>query len=372
MEDLGIEQNGESEWHGDKNQTPRKITIHSDKINMNANGVIHFVKDEARQGGLDAYIDKVLVKEVRTAEMDTRVTRAAAKLACDIFLVDKWTEYVDIVNKSDLHNKPSKLQPIPKGWGGDPFDFVIHPTGLQRLKSVYKNSASIVLDMLDSAFRPTDIYNVIKELYEEKEGKDLPPNIRLPIASAVTNIKILNRQSQMINKITGGPMAQNLSLWSGPALNDLLEAERLCAQVLGTQEVDGEIGRDIAGAQIIRILEAKILASTLETKPPDKGDALKIVFDPESKTRPLYEARSFLLGPEFNYKQGHLQALQGGDISFTIADNPFAEDNYNDLIKMLRSNDQSGQLDAKTLQRIGSMIRMGNSIANALGLVGSR
>lgn len=372
MKDLGIEQNLESEWHGDKKQTPRKITVDIEKINTEPSGVVHHVKDEAKQGGLDAYIDKVLVNEVITTETDTRVTRAAAKLACDIFLVDKWTEYFDIVNKSNMDDKPSKLQPISKGWGGDPFDFVIHPTGLQRLKSVYKNSASIVLEMLDSAFRPVDIYETIKDLYKEEKGEDLPPVIRLPVASAVTNIKTFNRQSQMINRITGGPMAQNLSLWGGPALSDLLEAERLCAQVLGTQEVDGEIGRDIAGAQIIRILEAKILASTLETKPPDRGDALKIAFDPDAKTRPLYEARSFLLGPEFNYKQGHLQALQGGDVSFTIADNPFAEDNYNDLIGMLRSNDQTGTLDAVALQRIGSLIRMGNSIANALNLVGGR
>lgn len=374
MKDLGIEQNGESEWHGDKNQTPRKIIIHNDEINMDVNGVIHFVKDEAKQGGFDAYIDKVLVKEVRTTEVDTRITRAAAKLACDIFLVDKWTEYFDIVNKTDISNKPSKLQPIPKGWGGDPFDFVIHPTGLQRLKGVYKDTDVVVLDILDSGLRPVDIYEKLEEIHQRKKGDSLPPKIRLPIASAVTNIKTLNRQSQMINKITGGPMAPNLSMWSGPALNDLMEAERLAAQVLGAQEVetgDG-LGQAIAGAQIIRIYRAKLLANALETLPPDVGDALRIVFDPESKMRPLYDARAFLMGPEFNFKQGHLQALQGGDFSFTIADNPFARKELDELLNLLKSNDQSGKLNATLMQRIGSSIRMGQSIANALGLVGSR
>ena len=374
MKDLGVEQNGESEWHGDKYQTPRKISFDSDGVNMASNGAIHYVQDEGKHGGFDAYIDKVLVKEVKTTEVDTRVIRAAAKLACDIFLVDKWTEYLDIVNKSNMSNKPSKLQPIPKGWGGDPFDFVLHPTGLQRLKGVYKGSDVVVLDNLDSGLRPVDIYEKLDRVHMSKKGDILPSKIRLPIASGVTNIKTLNRQAQLINRVTGGPMAPNLSVWSGPALNDLMEAERLIAQVLGTQEVetgDG-LGQAIAGAQIIRIYQAKLLANALETLPPDSGDALRIVFDPDSKMRPLYDARSFLMGPEFNFKQGHLQALQGGDFSFTIADNPFAKKELDVLLELLKSNDQSGKLNATLMQRIGSGIRVGQSIANALGLVGSR
>ncbi len=380
MSDAGLSQNVNSEWHGDNLQTPSELTFSKSKQSIAQHSqLVGYLKDMSSLGGFEGYINEILLREVNVSDSDMRIKKAAARIACDIFLVDKYTRWSSEVSDASVVNL--KLQPCVE-WGGDPLDAVIHPTGLQRIKGVYSGSDSKVLDLIDEAFRPTQIYESLQKKHLRITGKSLSPSIRPPFPSMVTNIKTLARYTQALGKITGGPMAPNLSVWGGPAMNDLAEAERLIAQVYGGQKIDDipdgasptgtrkyEVGKEIAGASIITIFEAKALATSLESSAPGSADVAQMVFDPDSKTRPFFEARTFLLGQNLNYKGGHLEALQGGDFNFVIAGNYYAQKHFDELMRLIQTNDQTGKVDIKKLNAISGALKIGQAIARAAGLV---
>jgi hypothetical protein len=392
MEDAYIDQGPDSEWVGGTPNVVRLEKLNVESIRENSQ-LVKYLRNEAKRddkkdakgGGLQGYIEGFLLPKINLGEgVDDRVKIAAARIACDAFLVDKWTRWVDLITEqgaTELDKDTAlKLQPMEQ-WGGDPLNAVLHPSALPRMKKVYTGRDSVVLDLVDSAFRPMDIYDNLSERYLNGCHKKLPDNIRLPVPSMVTNLKIYAKYSTALDKFVGGPMAAGIPAWTPDVLNkDLAEIAGLIRDVYGVQEmtvkeksgedVPFEVGKHIAGAIMMRLLYTKALAATMESAKPGFGDKMEIILDPKNRDRPFLDVRATLFGIKLNGSSGFIKGVVEGRLDLVVWQNMFdAEKYYLNLRNLLETNDQRGGAYADTLHTLGVITNSLSSIGRAFGVV---
>lgn len=406
MEDAGI--TDLEEWHKvDSKWYSSRWNV--DKEKAFAGKLIEYLK---LKHSLNEYVDEVLLasdedgfkrecqekygkkdkrgKEVREG-VGNRVRWAAAKLACDAFLVDKYTrwqfqlenmtedERKEAEKMSDETQKKDKLKALEKqkgvlkdmkpfpGWGGDPLRAVLEPSFLPgRIKKVYQEEDKVILDMTDLAFRPVDIFN--KE--EELKGKLLP-------ASMVIHLKEYARYSDALWTFLGTSRAIAIPQWTKEVMGkDLPTIAELLDQVYGgIDEPKSEtgkhpIGKHIVGAMMARILQCKALATAIESARPGFKENLILLFGETKTARPFLEIEQFLWGPNLDAKMGFLVSLAAGRTRFVFKDNDFgAEKTLKDTAEILLTNDQGPEerRRAKTLNQIGFVLDAIKAIAAAEG-----
>lgn len=343
---------GETEW----NPSIVELNAKASEIIKNS-PLIKYLKNKAEEGGFDKYIEDVLLEEdsedwVREKERknfkeDSR--KAAARLACDVFLIDKWTRWESLITEEEKENpvKPKlKLQPLDD-WGGDPLKNIIEPSFLARLKGVYPGKDSVILDWMDMAFRPEDIFKK-----QEKEKRVVP--------SMVTNLKKLSRYDKAVSAFLGTSMATGIATWDRETQEQLPKIAELLSQIYGSKLED----RHLVGAMVMRILYTKALASAVESSKPGFSEKMSIVLTPEDKERPFYGVMHFLYGEKLDAKSGFIQKLTGGRLRLVIKDNKYGAENiYKELWKLLNSNDQTGKTNARFWNTIGFAFDVADAVA---------
>jgi hypothetical protein len=120
------------------------------------------------KGGFPALIDEILLPEVDVSDLGSFKKSqlvGAARLSADAFLVEKYTTW-EFFNNEDL----GIWKPDP-GWGGDPFRPILEPSFLtHKVKGMYQGPGSEeVLEIINLAFRPTDVLDAIPTTYAVNE-----------------------------------------------------------------------------------------------------------------------------------------------------------------------------------------------------------
>lgn len=299
-------------------------------------------------------------------KVDTTALWAAAKLACDAFLVDKYTRWeyslmsdqqIEGIEDDDL-----KLKPFA-GWGGDPLRSVLQPSFLPRIiKGVYKDEDEVIMAMTDWAFRPDDAFKKYPELI-----KPIP-------ASMVGHLKHYVRWSDALYTFFGSSMADNIPNWTPRTVEeDLPKIARLLFQVYGAKEgkkdKEGKpfynipekfpIGRHMVGAQIARIISAKALAVALESRKPNFREIAADLFDSEGKNRPFLEVMRFVWGQNLDARSGLIAKFAGGQLRLVFKDNKFNADvPLREAWETMRSNDQDPRTrgKARTINAVGFVL----------------
>lgn len=313
--------------------------------------LIEYLKKSAKLGGMDGYVTKVLLAE--DSDYEKRMAselygengdlarHAAAKLAADIFEVDNLTRWTYAIDPGgDL-----RLAPV-RNWGGDPFAYLVDPTLLPRkIKKMFRSEVGRkVLDLLDGAFHPDDIFGgqkVGNTILDRFYNKYLVP------ASAVCNLKNMNRICKAMFAVVGGSRGSTIPSLDQNGLGSIMAAlEELDQVYTGVErrredeKLPENLRGHVMGLLLARIVLAKLLAATLET--PRPGLAEKISgFDVSSKL-PLQDVLIALWGPKpYDMKAGMLANLQGGRTSYVIKGNIFGAEKLIDEAKQLAiSNDQ--------------------------------
>lgn len=350
--------------------------------------LIEYLKNSADNGGFSSYIEKVLLKtddpddlmKVTERGFGEEEKLAAARIACDAFLVDKWTRWEDLITEgnSGLSAKLS-LQPESE-WEGDPLKSILKPTSLPRLKKVYTGADEIILDFVDKALKPDDIFSKVQAEYSDGERYEKVAEVHPLIPSMVTNLKAYSRLSDATYKLFGGSMSDGLPNWSSKTVEELPQIANLLVQVYGTktikdtqEEEDIPIGKHIVGDMMMRILYAKTLATTVESRKPGFRQKIGIIFNPESKTRPFLEVMQYLYGPDLDARRGFIQSLIGGRTRLKLKGNFFeAEKFYKSTYNLLQTDDQGGGAEARTLNAIGLAFDLADAIREGFGIGGKR
>lgn len=358
-------------------------------------------------GGFDGYVDYLVDQDDERFRMDLisdglvtahneddlSLRRAAAKLACDAFLVDKFTEWEYKItgenqDEEEVYGKNSALFMFPtEGWGGDPLRAILEPSFLpRRIKKVYSGQDGAILDMADEAFRPSDIFGLPGETALLGD-KVIPP-------SMACHLKNYARYNDALWRFVGGSRAGGIPQWSDKTMGEELPSmAELLDQVYGgidirkdiekLEEIErkralnddekrrkrqledlrrriprnsqGEevaIGKHIVGAMITRILEAKALALTSESLRPNWQDNFQFVFGEKQVARPFYKIEEFIWGKDRKVKDGFLVSLASGRTRIVFQGNLFgAEKTMTDVWQLISTNDQdpNGRNKAKTL-----------------------
>lgn len=321
----------------------------------------YLVKGKDYKGGFDAYVKEILLPG------DNDFSHwAAAKLACDAFLVDKFTRWEYEITGGKNPKPEDELMIMPfAGWGGDPLRAILQPSFLPRvIKGVYSDEDKAIMDMTDAAFRPDDIF--------AKLGNIEP----IPV-SMVGHLKDYARYNDALWKFVGGSRAPAIPAWTSKIMNEELPAiAELLDQVYGGKgEKDyPDTGKHLVGAMMARILETKALATTAESSRPGFKDNMKILFnvgDPK-EARPFLEVEKFLWGPDLDAKRGFLASLVGSRTRLVLNRNYFgAEERLKNVWELLYTNDQDpkGRGKATLLNRVGFILDITNVIAKLTGKV---
>ncbi|MEK7187073.1 MAG: hypothetical protein AAB690_02130 [Patescibacteria group bacterium] len=392
LRDAGVKV--DNEW-SDDGKIQRKIHLDDGVINgdhpdnsMVRRGELvlaEFLRDEpvdggGYKGGYDAYINEVIKQEDEggsslfvgvSDEIQARRLRwAAAKLACDVFMVDKQPEWEWLIDKKG--KTPMKVMPFA-GWGGDPLRANLEPSFLPRaIKKVYLKPEhggvgdDVILDMVDNAFRPNDIFERLHSAVD-------------PIpASMVGQLKTYARYNDALWTFLGGSRAGAIPQWTKETMESLPTMAELLDQVYGGSKpkegvvLDGEeisknVGKHILGAMIARILECKALAATVETAKPGVKDVFKLIFGEKDEERPFFTVMKFIWGPDLDSRAGFLSSLAGGRTRVVFRENKYgAEERLNNTWGILLTNDQSPNR-AKTVILHG--VRTGVRIATIVSQV---
>ena len=384
MEDAGLVYDKDHEWHevdvdGKKTWMASTVELARDAKNLRERSLLlEYVGKEAEGGGFQKYIDDVLVKlkDPKVDGLEGNVKMTAARIACDFFLVDKWTRWEDELQEHDEKRADGKsinlkLQPR-KEWGGNPLKSILKPTFLPRLKKVYSGEDERILDLVDSALKPDDIF---AQVLRDKGTYKNVLNVHPVIPSMVTNLKTLSRLSDATYKVFGGSMADGLPNWSPKMMQEELPSmANLLTQVYGSpltveERASGRevpMGKHLVGAMMMRLLYVKAIATAVESSKPGFTGLVKFGLDPESKDRPFMEVMYFLYGPNLDAKSGFIQSLAGGRTRLVIRDNMFnAEKTYTAIYEVLRTNDQTGGKSSKAAK----YLRLGAAIGGFLGEV---
>src|SRR3990167_4225796 len=272
---------------------------------IDTNSLIYYFHGDARNGGFETYMRDALlrrdtprsIKKKFGGNIPYTIRWAAARIACDAFLVDKFARWsfqltsIDedgvIKRESDIYDNSLKLAPT-RDWGGDPFTNIIQPSFLPRqIKKVYEGEGAQILDMVDKGFRPDDIFFGGDEKLAEK--------ILHP--TAVENLKNIIRFNRAVGLFFGSSRAAGVSEYNMRALGDSLkDIGELLAQIYDDKE--------IVGAMIARLVLAKAEAARSSmVNPPFFVDVFGPLTDPRA-TQPLREMRDYLFGTKLDWRSG--------------------------------------------------------------------
>ncbi|MDD3679249.1 MAG: hypothetical protein PHX72_00080 [Candidatus Shapirobacteria bacterium] len=274
--------------------------------------------DDGRyRGGINSYIEEVLMENEKNGF--SRAERwGAAKLACDLFLVDSFTKWEYRINKEGQIEKTG-FKPSA-AWGGDPFRAILEPSFLpKRIKGVYSGRLSpedeFIFDKIDKAFRPDDIFSVVQE----------DPRIKPLEASATIDLKAYSRWSAALWKFLGGSRADGVPKWDQESCSGLKEIAELLDQVYGGQSEDHpRESKHVVAAMMARIINIKAFAITMERlKPGFREKALIFLGHGIEETRPFLNAETFIWGPKLDASSGFIRELSGSRTNFAFKDNKY-------------------------------------------------
>jgi hypothetical protein len=107
-------------------------------------------------GGFDAFIREVLLP--RAEDYNNLELVTAARMACNAFLVDKYTQWEYLVNR--VRQETFEIKPTGRDWGGNPFISCLVPSFLVHdVKRMYQGVGEAVAEEIDDAFFPEEVFN---------------------------------------------------------------------------------------------------------------------------------------------------------------------------------------------------------------------
>lgn len=308
------------------------------------------------------FVAKCEADEKQEKREDWLIRTGAARMACDLILVDKWTNFeCELTNAKD-YAKPSwkdeyLLKPS-EGWGGDPLRLVKQPSFLTRIiKQAYKDFPE-VLDMVDLAFQPNDIWPQTKGLTS------------IPV-SIVGHMKDYGRWHQALAAFLGdsrGGGIPNISIRDLQEKLDGVVFDKLDT-VYGAKS--GEDRKEVLGAIMARILRVKALAATMETVPLGFKQALRYVVadQKEIEDSPYRQALKEIWGRNYDSEEGLLRKWASGRTGAIFGDNKFgAEADLDHAYRMLLNNDQHGSRGkAVALEMSRAFIKAAQTTSDVFG-----
>ena len=394
MQDAGLSSDPKYEWHrkeGKGKWVLRQIMFNNEDegkgIREARKGkLVGYLKEKADEGGFNAYIKKELLGvDPSGTAAELGVTNdmrwSAARLACDAFLVDKFTEWEYKITggsrtDDELRNFMSGAagidNPDPeseedtdklrmgsiypfKGWGGDPLRAILQPSFLPRvIKGVYKSEGDrVILDMFDDAFRPEDIFN-----NQNKAREYLPPTM-------VGHLKHYARHSEALFTVLGDSQAGALPLWSRKTMEDeLMSVASLLNQVYGNKNDKQDVpnlGKHIVGAMMARILHTKALAAAVESPKPGFPQKAREIFDPKGG-RPFSDVKQYLWGLNLDNVRSFLGSLTGPRFRLVLEGNAFGA---NADIKAVQGILTTSEQDMDARKRFGNRRLLGFALSLA-------
>jgi hypothetical protein len=323
--------------------------------------LVYYLHNDAENGGFDKYINRLLGRDTKERfkkagikkKLPYSVRWSAARIACDAFLVDKFTRWsfqitcIDergdinredyIYTTKDGKRDSLKLTPTIK-WGGDPLTNIIQPSFLPRqIKHVYEGDAAGILDIIDKGFRPDDIFF-------DPRFKDFNLPGRLLHPTAVEDLKKIGRYNKALGLYFGSSRGAAVPEYNmrelGKSLSDI--AERF-AQMYGDLTLDDgtKVGKHIVGAMMSRLILAKAMAARASmVNPPLFQEVFGPLTDPRS-VQPLRELREYLFGSKLDWRSGLVAEFSSRRTAFVIRDNMFgAEDDIKLAYRILARPDE--------------------------------
>jgi hypothetical protein len=310
------------------------------------NGLNDYIADELLRRDDDQFIEDQMGEEI-----DDECRWAAAKLAADAFLVDKFTLWEYLIDKENRF----RLKPTP-GWGGNPLRAILEPSFLpRRIKGMYKEEELYpedvqVLRFLDTAFRP----EYLLERETEIDGRvRVAIKKALPEPSMTIHLKKFARYNAALSTIVGSSRALGIPQWTKDTMGkDLPSAIELLDQVYGVaDEPEGmkiKLGKQLMGVITSRILHCKALATALESSQPGFKDRVTLLFG-KPVDRPFHEVLAFIFGPQLDYRRGFIDSLIGGRTKFIFRDNILgAEKEFKEIWELLATLDQDPETRGQT------------------------
>lgn len=279
-----------------------------------------------------------------------------AKIAADAFLVNLYTQWEYIIDKEGS----LRMKPVPT-WGGDPFRAVLEPSFLpRRIKGMYQGKDSILLDLVDLAFRPDDLEERLP--FKSEERQEITKNLLKP--SATSHLKAYARYSNALWEFFGSSRGMGIPRWDKKIMGEGLPSvvENL-DQVYGNMNTKdtSNLGKQILGLMIMRIIHCKALAVALESSRPGFAAKMAILFGDE-KSRPFLEVRQFLYGPHMDAKDGFFEDLAGARTRVVFNQKSIFNEEltakWKETWEILASSDQTpeGRKETKALNTLGFIL----------------
>lgn len=302
-------------------------------------------KKDEEVWGLDRYISDVLLdnKDIFNIENkgkngeenpnkieDIDVRRAAARLACDAFLVDKYTSWEYLVagvwkvdkarDEEEETNEPDikKLLFTPaESWDGNPFLSLLKPSLLPGdIKKMYSEEHSDILRMIDLTFHPVDIFDA-----DPAHGGVAGTKAQELAPSAIVDLKQFSRLTSAMWLFFGeDSRAVGLPQWGDDAVKQIIKIGELVDTVYGALKNDNgdRVGKEIVAEIISRAIMCKTMAAVVETSSPSALSKGQMLFGVE-EARPFDKIRKIIWGTNLNFNNGILAAMAGGrtQLNFT-------------------------------------------------------
>ncbi len=274
-------------------------------------------------GGFDKYIKDVLLDHndifKKTGEdgnenpigVKDEVRMGAAKLACDAFLVDKYTRWE---NELEWKKEDDKHRFIPSGnWDGNPFGSLLKPSLLPGdIKQTYSGKHSEVLRMIDYTFYPQDIFEA-----DADHGGVVGTDAKPIAPSAVMPLKNYSRLTDAMWIFFGkNSRAIGLPQWNDDGIKAIIEMEELLDTVYGPLRLDKDDKKDTTGKKIVanmvtRAVMCKTMAAVVESQDPNWKSRIQMLFGSE-ESRPFDKIRRIIWGKNLNHRDGLLASMAGG------------------------------------------------------------
>jgi|GEM_PF-6069256 len=364
MRASGIDMDSSLEWHkgadgwvGSAVRLSRSAREIRDDRN-NPNSLVYYLHNKAKNGGFDAYIKKVLLKEDSDdfiveqygERIDDPARESAARIAADAFIVDKftrWSYLLTMVDENTLKHgleadiygeKPISL--FPSGdWAGDPFFGVLKISFLTGvIKGMYADKANNILRWADLGFRPYTIFTPSTGVDSKLARKMLSP-------TAVENLKAYGRFCEAGELYFGGSRGQELKVTDVRSIGEkLAKIPELIDQVYGNIDYPNkDEGKHIEGYMFSVLLYAKALAFKISRdNPAFFSDVFGQVVD-SRKPDSLREFREFLFGGSLDYREGLIAELSSGRTQIVFRGNRHGAEEYlQKTYDLLASPSESG------------------------------
>jgi hypothetical protein len=367
MEDAGLVNDEKSRWRKEPDsENPSKEIWKPSSLRMIKGKTIEdiasgrlmkYLREDG--GGFNKYIEEVLLPTVNKDVVENNKFSedsvwAAARLACDVFLVDFFPRWEYLISEGGT--KKVDLYPS-KNWGGDPLFSIIKPSSLPRLKGVYRDEPKL-LDWIDASFKPLDVF------VGERSKHLLVP-------SMATNIKKLARYNDALNTFLGDSMASGVPNLDPKTLPETIGKitslfDQLYGQIKEKDKNGNDIpvGKHIVGAMLMRVFYTKVAAAVSES---DRATFLQIIGSDDEK-RPFYPVLATLLGPDLSGKSGLIKSLVAAREGIVIEGNMFgAEKQYKDAMTLLFTNDQTGSTSSSIAYHMRIALRILSAFSNFAG-----